>query len=548
MQKGQANLRDSFDRLGIFFLEERSILLAILTYAIAVALLSLIVPLTIQELVNTFAFSVSPIMVLTLVSIMGGILIFVGAFRVLQFFATDMIERRIFVRVTLALGQILPRIKQDFFRTEHITRFFETVFMQRAFSGMFVDITNVIVSGVIGMTLLAMYHPYFLVFDFALVGSGILIGLLGKGGLRTTMGMSEAKYDTFHWFQEVADNLSHFKVTNSSNLILKKADTLAQSYVKARQDRFKVVARQHAGSLGIQVLLHTGLLGTAGWLMSKGELTLGQLVAAEVIVATLLLKLDSVIKRMYLVFYFFTALTELDFLFSLPRDRHSADSSFSIPQVGSKGIHIACRNIIWPQPAAFPLKGFNWEALPGEKWGIVCERESQRHLVSRVLSGLLALANGVVHYNEIDLRMVTLEEINTVRGLVFGRELSLFEGTLADNIVMGRSGIETEDLLWALQLVELDKELEDLPEGLNTLVQNGGKEFTPSQQLRILLARAIVTHPLLLILDGALHEIPEHIRDSILSKLCHPESPWTLIIVTTDANIHKYVQNTVSLC
>ena len=63
-----------------------------------------------------------------------------------------------------------------------------------------------------------------------------------------------------------------------------------------------------------------GLLGTAGGL-SKGELTLGQLVAAEVIVASLLLNLDSVVKRAYIVFYFLGALTELDELFSLPHDK-----------------------------------------------------------------------------------------------------------------------------------------------------------------------------------------------------------------------------------
>jgi len=310
-------LRETLDRLGLFLRQERSILLAILTYAIAVGVFSLIIPLTVQELVNTFAFSVSPVMVVTIVGIMAVILFFVGIFRVLQFYATDVLERRIFVRVTLALAQILPRYQKETFRSDAISRFFETVFLQRALSSICVDLVNVLVGGVVGMALLALYHPYFVIFDLVLVGAVALIGILGKGGLRTTLHMSEAKYGVFHWFQEVADNLLHFKTVSASDLILRNADRLATTYVQARQSRFGVLLRQYIGSLTLQVILHTGLLGTAGWLLSQGELTLGQLVAAEVIIASLLLNVDSVVKSAYVVFYFFTALTELDHLFSL---------------------------------------------------------------------------------------------------------------------------------------------------------------------------------------------------------------------------------------
>ena len=78
-------LRENLDRLGVFLKQERSILVAILTYAIAVGVFSLIIPLTVQELVNTFAFSISPVMVVTIVGIMAVILFFVGIFKVLQF-------------------------------------------------------------------------------------------------------------------------------------------------------------------------------------------------------------------------------------------------------------------------------------------------------------------------------------------------------------------------------------------------------------------------------------------------------------------------------
>ena len=314
------SLKDHLDRLGLFIRDERMLFLAILTYAVAVGIFSLIIPLTVQELVNTFAYTVSPVMLVTIVGIMAIILLFVGAFRILQFYATDILERRIFVRVTLALAQLASRFKEEAFRSDSINRFFETVFMQRALSSLLIDFTNVLVGGLIGMTLLVFYHPYFILFDLALLGSVVFIGILGKGGVRTTLHMSEAKYDVFRWLQEMNGNLPRLQVANASDL-MERADTLATEYVRARESRFGVLLRQYIGSLSLQVFLHTGLLGTAGWLLSKGELTLGQLVAAEVIVASLLLNLESVTKRTYIVFYFFGALTELDELFSLPEDK-----------------------------------------------------------------------------------------------------------------------------------------------------------------------------------------------------------------------------------
>ncbi len=535
-------LRENLDRLGVFLKQERSILLSILTYAIAVGVFSLIIPLTVQELVNTFAFSISPMMVVTIVGIMAVILVFVAIFKILQFYATDVLERRVFVRVTLALARVLPQFQDGSFRTEAISRFFETVFLQRAFSSLFVDLTNVLVGGLIGMTLLALYHPYFVIFDVVLISAVFLIGLLGKGGLRTTLQMSEAKYDVFHWFQEVADNLLHFKTTNSSALVVKNADTLATTYVEARQSRFNAILRQYIGSLTLQVILHTGLLGTAGWLLSRGELTLGQLVAAEVIVASLLLNIDSVVKRTYVMFYFLTALTELNHLFTLPQDKAVSGSDLSIPGSATAGLHLTCSQISWARGLrAFPEE-IRFEAMPGEKWGLICPTETTRHRVALTLAGLQEPPAGNVQYNGVDLRNLSTERLNARRSIVFGRDLTLFEGSVVDNITMGRPDIQTKDLLWALHAAQFEKEIEELPDGLDTIVKEGGKDFTPSQRLRILLARAIITRPSLLILDGGMHEVPHHIREPILHYLGSKEDPWTLVIVTTDEQIKNYVE------
>lgn len=534
-------------RLRLVIKQERRLLILLILYAVAVGFFSLIIPLTVQELVTTFAFAVQPIMVVTLVAIMAAVLLFVGAFRVLQFYATDMIERRLFVRVALALASQLLRFRPDSFRAEHASRFFETVLMQRALATLLVDFMNVAIGGIIGMTLLVFYHPYFLVFDFFLIGSVVVIALLGQGGLRATLRMSEAKYDAFHWFQEVTNNLLHFKTTRCAPLVLRKADALSASYVDARKSRFRVLVRQYAGSVLLQVMIHTGLLGMAGWLVAMGQLTVGQLVAAEVIIATLLVNLDSVVKRIYVVFYFFTALVELDRLFSLPKDSRPLTHALNLPMPVRRGVNVTCRHVSLSVNSAPLLRDAHFTVGPGEKWGIVCESETVRHALSRALAGIDTPDSGVIRYDDVDLREMDADAVNARRGLVLSWQISLFEGTLEDNITMGREDVLSDDVRWALRLVDLAEDVERLPHALGTPIGSGGKDFTPSQKLKILLARAIVARPPLLILDGALYELRSDVRETILRRLCSPDQPWSVIIVTTHPQIKDLVQHCIEV-
>ena len=539
--------KEVLQHVGVFLRQERQILLTILMYSMAVGAFSLIIPFTVQELVNTFALAIQPIMVVTLVSIMAGVLVFVGVFKVLQFYATDLLERRIFVRFTLAFARTFPSIQETHFRGEYASRFFEIIFMQRAVAGLLVDLTNVVVGGFIGMALLVLYHPYFLVFDLLLLLAVGIIGVLGQGGLQTTLHMSEAKYATYHWFQEVADNLSHFKASQSRDFILQKADALAHAYVHARESRLRVLIRQYIGSISLQILLHTSLLGTAGWLLSKGELTLGQLVAAEVIIATLLVNLDSVVKRTYVIFYFLTALTEIHHIFSLPKDHQISTQFVSLPELSPQGLGLSVAHVGGlpsPWPHAFEL---TVDLKPGEKWALVCRTESQRLQISRLLAGLDDPPHGTIRYNGIDIRDLHPDAVPNVRGLVLSRDLSLFEATLLENITLRRKNQSTEDLLWALDFVELPQEIEHFPDGLQTPVQYGGKNFSPSQTIQILLARALIARPKLLIVDGGLHELFPPQREAILNRICAAESSWTVVIVTTDPNIKSFVQQSVSV-
>ncbi|WP_447979155.1 peptidase domain-containing ABC transporter [Candidatus Nitrospira bockiana] len=535
--------KDTLARLGVLFRLERRVFGLIVSYALAIGLFSLIIPLTVQELVNTFAFAIQPIMIVTLAGIMVLTLLAVGAFRALQFYAVEILERRIFARVALGMAQLLPRLKVQGFRPRYANLFFDTIFMQRALSVLLVDVINVLVGGIVGMSILVFYHPYFLVFNALLVlGFAIIVTVLSHGGLKATIEMSHAKYDTAHWLQDVAFNLPHFKASVSEPLLLKKTDGLVEAYLAARRRRFQVLIRQYLGSVGWQALAHSGLIGTAGWLLAIGQLTLGQLVAAEVIVGSLLINFESVVKRMSYVFYFLTALAELDFLFSLPKDAPAGAVTVKLPDPRIHGLRLTCKDLSFAFPNSAPeFENFNLDVPPGEKVAIFSNTSTGKSTLARVLAGLYMPTSGVIRYNGVDVRDLDMTSLNSHRGLVLDSHLSLFEGTLEENITLDRPSITYEDILWALRFVEMEEDVDTFPLGLKTPVRPQGKALTTSHVQKILVARAIVTRPQLLIFDGTLHSLHPSTRETILRRLCSKEEPWSVLFISNDPSLTTHV-------
>jgi len=535
--------------LGLLFRLERRILGLIVSYSIAIGLFSLIVPLTVQELVNTFAFALQPITIVTLAAVMVAGLLFVGAFRALQYYAVEVLERRIFARVAIAMAQQLPHLRYQGFKPRFANYFMETILMQRAVSVLLVDLINVIVGGAVGMTILVFYHPYFLLFNaILLVGFNVVFFLMSHGGLKADMDMSHAKYDTLHWFQEIAYNLLHFKSTDSQALLIKKTDQLLDNYVGVRRTRFGILIRQYLGSLGWQAIVHSGLIATAGWLLGIGQLTLGQFVAAEVVVSGILSSFDGVVKRMGHIYYFLTALTELSFLFSLPKDQDAATLSIPLPDPTVHGIRVTCKDLTFAPAGGPPVfEHFNLEVTPGEKIGIYADTTMAKTALARVLGGLESPTAGVIRYNGVDLRHLNLDSVNRFRGFILDSQLSLFEGTLEENILLGRDYIPYSDVRWALRFTELEEEVDALPHGLKTHVRSAGKIFAPTHIVRILVARAILGRPQLLIFEGILHNMHPAMRETILRRLCSKEEPWSVIFVSNDPNLTPHVDRRIML-
>ena len=534
--------------IGLLLRLERRLLALVVSYSLAIGLFSLIVPLTVQELTNTFAFAIQPVTIVTLAGVMIAALLFVGAFRSLQYYAVEVLERRLFARVAIGMAQQIPHLQVLGFKPRYANHFMETVFMQRALSVLLVDLINVVVGGAVGMTILVFYHPYFLLYNALLLAGFNVVFLLSHGGLRATIEMSHAKYDTLHWMQEISYNLLHFKATDSQAILMQRTDELVGKYIERRQTRFGILIRQYLGSVGWQAIAHGGLIATAAWLLSIGQLTLGQLVAAEVVVSGLLASFDEVVKRMGHIFYFMTGLKELDFVLSLPKDQASSALSVPLPDPTVHGIRLTCKDLTIHHPGIPAIfQHFNVEVTPGEKIGIYASSTAAKTALARVLAGLEAPTSGVIRYNGVDLRHIDMAAINRCRGFMIDSQLTLFEGTIEDNIVLGRSYIPYSDVRWALRFAELEEDVDALPQGLKTHIRGPGKILAPTHIMRILLARAVLARPQMLIFDGILHNLQPVLRETLLRRLCSKDEPWSVIFVSNDPNLTPHVDRRLIL-
>lgn len=530
-------LRDIFTHLSLLLTLERSLLGIIASYAMAIGLFLLCVPIAVQELVSTFSFAMEPRMIFTLTIFVASSLTGVAAFRVLQARAVETLQQRIYTRIAIAFTRLLPRLRDDTFAPQQAHRFMEADLLTRALVAMVADLFNVAVVGTIGVTMLILFHPYFTLYILVLIlGFVGLLTLFGRGGFFVTLEMSRLHYQIFGWIQNIAHNLPHLRAAGDSPYLLERTDGLTRLYARVRQRRSDTLTgRQYKAAALWQVVGHSGLIVTAGLLVVDGQLTVGQFAAAEVLVGNLLLNMDTLARRMVAMFFAFVSCREIAAVFSLPTEEEQAKENVPGMQFGALGIRLTCRNLSYTAPDGSTIfENVSLEVSPGEKLAILCGSNPAKTALAKVLAGLHPPTTGFVRYNEMNLVEVKRSSISRVRGLILDSHPTLLDGTLEDNITLGRPGIEYADLQWALRFVELDEDIDALPEGLHTAVSGLDVTLSISQILRILVARAIVTRPQVLIFDGTLHNMLPATRTLLLRRLCDKDQSWSVVFLSND--------------
>ena len=516
--------------LGILKADQAD-LWAVITFSVIVGILALATPIAVEALVNTVAFGryLQPIVVLSI--ILMTFLGFAAAIRALNALIVEIIQRRLFVRVVEDLAYRLPRVKQEALDRCHgpelVNRFFDVITVQKVAAKLLLDGIAILLTTVLGMAVLAFYHPFLLGFDVALLLCiGFIVFVLGRGAVRTAIQESASKYKVAAWLEELLRNPTAFKLHGGMQFGIDRADSLTVDYLAARRAHFRIVMRQIIFALTLQAVAATVLLGLGGWLVIQGELTLGQLVAAELIVMNIVGSFAKIGKYVESFYDLLASVDKLGTLFDLPIEPH--DKLFHLQDATSARLRV---NSVSQKIGDTRLHaGLSFDLQPGQRLAVTGVAGSGKSALLDLLTGIRHPSSGNVSLDGIDLRELRPDSLREHVSLA--RDVEVFHGTIEENVHLNRPQINASDVRQALAKVGLLDEIMRLRDGLSTLVQTGGAPLSSSQAQRLMVARAIVGRPRLLLLDSILDGLSDDELKRIIPEICGEKSPWTLILTT----------------
>jgi ABC-type bacteriocin/lantibiotic exporter with double-glycine peptidase domain len=519
---------------------EGSDLWTVIAFATAVGTLSIVTPAAIEALVNTVAFGVQLWPVIVLALVMLAFLLLSASLRAMQVYVVECLQRRFFVRTADAFADHFARAEMAAFDgrnpTDVVNRFFEISSVQKSFATLLVDGIGVIMITLVGLAVLAFYHPYLLTFAAEMATLVVfLMFVLGIGGVRTSIAESYAKFDVAAWLEELAKCPHTFRFGRGGELAHQRADELSDAYVTARRRHFRVVWRQTLFALLLEAVAMTVLLGLGGWLVINRQLTLGQLVAGELIVAIVLAALSKGGKYIETFYDLQASLDKLGVLDQLPLEREGGES---LPHT-DRPMQVVVELVPGGRTAGNPSPSSprRLELQPGERVAVVGRSGGGKTLLLETLALLRVPTTGLLEFDGLDAR--SLDRQQTRLQLAYVGHAETFADTVAENIRVGRAEMSSTDIRRALEMVGLADVVARLPEGVGTPLASDGLPLSANDRSQLSIARAIASRPRLLLIDGMLDRLELTSSPAIVDSLFDRGAPWTLVIVTARDDIKQ---------
>ena len=494
---------------------DRAFFLQAMVFSVAISVLTLAVPLSVQLLIGTVANTalLRPIVVLSIV--LFGLLALYGLLSAMQAHLMDVFERRLFARITkeIVLRSIHARYAdvESMNREELANRFFEIITIQRNVPTLVVAGSTMSLQAVVGFAVVSAYHPVFVVFNCVVL---LLVYVAWKSwagpAIRSKLQSSKAKFDVAGWLEELGRANAFFKSRRTVKLALDTSEHMIADYVSAHRRHFRLKFAQQIGFLAIYAVASASLLGLGGWLVVSNELTLGQLVAAELILSAVFLSLARLPILLEEYYEVCAALYKLGDFFDIPLE---------LPIDGDSA----------PRGAA-PLRfervtsghrerefHFDFEIQAGTKLMAVASSYSQqkemidlliRHSAPR--RGQLLLAGR----NMADLHLHDLRD-----GILLIDNSGVLERSIEENLRLGDPALTRGAMRDMLAVVGLDAVVNSLPGELDTPLGAFGYPLSRSQTIRLKIAAALLAKPQILIVTQVFDSLSHRDRRAIIAYI-----------------------------
>lgn len=506
----------------------------VVIYSIAIGLLTLAVPISLQLLVDTIA-NIALIRAVVLIGLLlFGLLILSGVMYALRAYALELFTRKMYSRLSSEIALTATQAKADYFgRDQHsdlVNRYFDIVAVKKNIPYIVTNAFTLVLQSIIGLILVSFYHLYFLVFSITLV---LLIWLVWKiwgwRAIETALNLSEAKYQTGAWLQSLAVSSPIYHSSQQPDYGLRKTDEFIDTHIQCQREHFKNTFAQLLSMLFLSAAASAILLSVGGWLVIQGELTLGQLVAAELIMSAIFIGLPQLAGHLDSFYYICAATEELARFRKVQTETPDKSTDIDIPDdhtivfsgvITEKYNQEMEINLQIPDRGNFRIDG---NLLCLQRISDLLRRNETPE------SGLITIGG----YDIAETRKQALRAGVRVIDRITVPPLTIREYLNLYNRSGGRYSRQQ-----ALSFVNLDDEVALLENGMDTLLSRGGSPLSQPQIIKLKLASAIISEPAILVLEDIVDSVDSDTMNSVLGVT--RELGMTVLYFTHRANLRGF--------
>jgi len=530
----------------------RSEIRYIMLYAVVAGLITLSLPLGIQAIIGQIAGgAINASWGVLVLFIVVGVLL-AGILRLMQLSVMEYMQRRIFTDSAIEFARRIPRLDLESLHKEHIpelvNRFFDTLTLQKGLPKLLIEGSTALLQIIFSLMLLSFYHGAFVTFSLLLLlVLAVFFYWAAPLGINSSLLESKYKYKIAYWLEELGRMAATFKLAGEETFTLRRTDNLTVEYLDARARHWRILMAKFIGGTIFRVFVLGGFLVLGSLLVVQNELNIGQFVAAEILVIYVIEAVEKLIVLHETGYDVITATEKLGQVVDLSLERDNG-VLFSEISKSEQPIGVEMRNLGYQyDDGETPvLKDISLKVAAGERVLIAGYGGSGRSTLMQVLSVLKRNFTGALLYNGLPKRNIHLRSLRERIGDLSSQE-DLFKGTIRENITMGNPAISVQKLLQIVEQVGLSSFIQNSNKGIDTELLPGGKNIPGSIISKILIARAVISSPGLLVMEQPLGKMNQRDRVILSNFLTDKKNPWTLICASEDPMLAAFCDRIVVL-
>jgi ABC-type bacteriocin/lantibiotic exporter with double-glycine peptidase domain len=301
---------------------------------------------------------------------------------------------------------------------------------------------------------------------------------------------------------------------------------------------------QIVGALMLQVLASTALLGIGGFLVIKGSLTLGQLVAAELIVTVVVGGVAKMGRHLEHWYDLNAASQKIAQLLDVPVEK---EGTLVAPTREARGpAALELRDVAWRDARGRALfSGLDLSVAPGTSVSITGPSGSGKTALLEMLWRMREPTEGAIRLDGRDYRDLSPADVRKEIAIV--SEVEVVQGTVRENVRLHRPFVTDDDVLRAIETSGLRDTIAELPDGLETVIYPNGRAFSGNELKQLMLARALAGSPRLLVVDSLFDRIADPLRGVLLEAIFSEGGGRSLLIVTDMRDVAQRCDRTLEL-